>query len=363
MIVASVHITPPSLPGSMLTLSTTSSLCTCCLLVDMQVEHDELITRVLRHIKQEAGRAAAAAAGEVSAAGAAAAGELPAAGAGSSHQQVLLPVQQQPQQQHLGLQLGSKALQVMEGLERQELAGLPDQEQLEFYVLADMAFDSAVLVQLYKAHVCSYVAQVHMGRTMRNQSVTGYIRESVRATVMPGRVQQHHPDLASPLAELAGQVPELQATGSCNKLSKTHVVQQTAAAERLLLCLRCLDKWDQHVHLGRAAIAVAAVAAGSKSRLRGQQEQVEGEVAEVIDLAQADTDQELTHQLLASHEDVLLVCEKLPEQHWRGLRRHNKPTLQFSRDAYGVARVKLENSSTTPSLGSKFGPYMCRRRR
>lgn len=78
-VVASIHI--PPFPGvkKLATPSTTPALCTCHPCVDMQVEHDELTTRVLRHIKQEAGRAAA----------------------GSSQQQTLLPVQQQQQQRHL----------------------------------------------------------------------------------------------------------------------------------------------------------------------------------------------------------------------------------------------------------------------
>jgi len=257
-----------------------------------------------------------------------------AAAAGSQH--ALQPVDQQEVQQHVGLQLGPRASQlVMEGLEGHQLAALPNQEQLEYYVLADMEFDSSVLFQLYKRHVCFYVAQVHMGGTLRS----GHIRESVRAAVVPGRVQQQHPNLAGPLTDLAGQVPKLQSVASCSKSSKLPVVQQTDAAERLLLCLRCLDKWDKHVHLGQRQqlpqLLLQLLLPGVPA---GQQEDDGGGVAEVIDLAQADTDQELTQQLLASGEDVLFVREKLPHQE-----QHQPQHRHYQASGPHItSRVKLE---------------------
>jgi len=196
-----------------------------------------------------------------------------------------------------------------------------------------MAFDSATLVQLYQLHLCPYAGQVHMGGTLRS----GRICESVRAAVVRGRVQQHHPELASPLTQLAAQVPELQSVSSFSQSSTPLTVQQTDVAEQLLLCLRCLDKWDTHVHLGQQLqlpqllrqLLLSGVSAG-------QQEQSAGDIAEVIDLAQADTDQELTHQLIVSDEDVLLVREKLPQQQQQ---QHSQAT---SHGVTTTVKVKLE---------------------
>jgi hypothetical protein len=206
---------------------------------------------------------------------------------------------------------------------------LPNQQQMDYFFLADQPLDGSELLQLYTSHLAPLIATRHTG-SMGSRSGAGREAEAFKA-MGHSRVQQVCPSLAPGFDNLIAALSEqqqqqlqqpAQKKRKVSSRSTTAAVAAVAAAiepmdaaKRLLLALRSLVRWwskgqqEQQLPLLMQLLLFGHPAAD-----------VEG-VVECIDLVSDGEDESLNRQLMQGEEEVIVTREVQPReqrQRWGG---------------------------------------------
>ena len=150
--------------------------------------------------------------------------------------------QQQQEQQQVAERtdspLGRAATRLLrEHLHGKLLPGLPNEEQLQYYKLADKPFSAGELVQL-PSH---YLTPKSVRTVQADSSAASRGRESRHVKRMTRAEQQHAP-LAPGLLRLRNAVYVFKHSTSTAEIPAA-AVPQNPAASKLLPALRCLSEW------------------------------------------------------------------------------------------------------------------------
>jgi hypothetical protein len=197
--------------------------------------------------------------------------------------------QQQQQQDAAGSDppLGRAAARLLHShLQAKLLPGLPNEQQLQYYSLADTPFNAAELVQLHSR----YLAPKTVRTVQTDASSAAGSRRSTRQATKSSRVEQQFALLAPGLLRLRDAVYVFKHTTSTAAIPAS-AVPQNAASRELLLALRCLHKWEGRMVQQQEPPMLLQVLLLGKLQGGGG----EGEVVEVVDLA-ADDDREQEQQ-------------------------------------------------------------------
>lgn len=206
----------------------------------------------------------------------------------SSHLQVAeLPAQHGPEARRL----------VRSGLQAQKLPGVPNQQQMVYFDLADIPFSAAELRALHEARLQPYIAE----RLSAAVNRSGRCREQlVQVAVKQCRMEVHYPQLAPAILQLRDAVPGLlqQQQG---KGAKVPALKDSQAAKQLLLVLRCLQEWEKQRSAQPQVPLLLQLLLGVEA------DAVQAEVVEVVDLLSDEEDEQVEQQMLASGADMVLT--------------------------------------------------------
>lgn len=175
----------------------------------------------------------------IKAEGAAAAANAAAAAPSSSNGQ--------QQQQHPVL--GRAAARLLhDALAAGQLPGLPNEQQMQYFRLADEPFRAADLVALHTQFlVPDKTSRTTAGPNNDSSSGSGSSSRQTRKVQKVTLVEKHYPQLAPALLELRDAGPVLRQRGVSH--IPASALTRTPASTRLLVALRCLRDWQARVHL------------------------------------------------------------------------------------------------------------------
>jgi hypothetical protein len=191
-----------------------------------------------------------------------------------------------------------------------QLPGLPNQQQRQYFQLADLPFKAADLVDLYK----QFLVPDKTSRTTAGPDDTSSSGRQTRKAKKVTLVEKQYLQLAPGLLQLRDAVPVFRQHGVSH--IPASAVTQTPASTRLLLALRCLRDWQAKVHLPgqqevpmllrllagqhSGAAAAAVVAAGDD----------DGGVVECVDLVSDEEEEGGQQQHLTEDGCVLTVVKQ-----------------------------------------------------
>jgi hypothetical protein len=193
----------------------------------------------------------------------------------------------------------------------------PNEQQQEYFMLADQPFDGPELLQLYRKHLAPKPEIRY--RVLRN----GAVAERETGLLGPSHVERAYPALAPGFKQLVADVEnsqqQQQQGNKKRQRSSCEVAIEAAAAAAateepsdaarvLLLALRCLLHWEGQLHRQPALPLLLQLLL-----FGGPAPAVEG-VVECIDLAACENDEALNMQLMQQGAELLLVKEVLPKQ-------------------------------------------------
>jgi hypothetical protein len=152
--------------------------------------------------------------------------------------------QQEPHQQQQPV-LGRAAARLLrDALAAGQLPGLPNQQQMQYFQLADVPFRAADLVALHTQFlVADRTSRTTAGPSDNCSSSSRQTRKVQKVT----QAEKHYPQLAPALLALRDTVAVLRQRGVSH--IPASAVTQTPASTRLLLALRSLQDWQGRVHL------------------------------------------------------------------------------------------------------------------
>lgn len=174
------------------------------------------------------------------------------------------------------------------------LPGRLNEEQLQYYRLADKPFSAAELVQLHSSYLTPKTVRTVQADSGAANSTTDSSSSSrvLRHARKSTRAEQQFPRLAPGLLRLRDAVYVFKHTTSTAGIPSS-AVPQNAATRQLLLALRCLQDWEGRMLQHQEAPKLLQLLLLGKLLGGGG----EGEVVEAVDLAAADTrEQELQRQ-------------------------------------------------------------------
>jgi hypothetical protein len=196
----------------------------------------------------------------------------------------------------------------------------PNEQQLDYYMLADLPFSATELQQLHSHYLAPWLASRSVANSNRGRAV----RESVVTVPKPkGRIEtQYTAAVSGPVVQMADAVPELsqqqqqqqqQPSKKKQKVSEGQggesSIVQSAAASKLLLVLRCFQLWESRQVQEKELPQLLQLL------LHGQPAAAAAEaVIEVVDLVSDDENGQLDRQLLEGGEEVLLTKEVVPKE-------------------------------------------------
>jgi hypothetical protein len=220
------------------------------------------------------------------------------------------PQHQHQQPQHTTSPLGRAATRMLKDhLHAKLLPGLPNEEQLQYYELADRPFSASELVQLHSQYLTpKTVRTVQADAGIASSSVSsGSSRES-RHVSKSTRAEQQFPLLAPGLLRLRDAVYVFKHSTSRAEIPASAVPQNPAAC-KLLLALRCLSEWGGKMVQQQEPPMLLQVLLLGKVHGGGRDESTD--VVEYVNLAEDDDreqEQQRQQQLFEeSGEDCLMV--------------------------------------------------------
>jgi hypothetical protein len=200
--------------------------------------------------------------------------------------------QQQQAEGQTASPLGRAATRLLKDhLHAKLLPGLPNEQQLQYYELADKPFSAGELVQLHSRYLTpKTVRTVQADAGVASSSAaSGNSRES-RRVGKSTRAQQQFPLLAPGLLRLRDAVYVFKHSTSTAEIPAS-AVPQNPSASKLLLALRCLSEWGgKMVQQQEPPMLLQVLLLG---RVQGFEK--EGDVVEYVDLA-GDDDREQEQQ-------------------------------------------------------------------
>jgi hypothetical protein len=245
-----------------------------------------------------------------------------------------LSEEQQQQEEDAGgcnLPLGRAAARLLhDHLSKKLLPGLPNEQQLQYYMLADEPFSAAELVQLHSSYLAPKTVRTVPTDTGGAASSS---RETRRASKSTRAEQQFPSGLARGLLRLRDAVYVFKHTTSTAAIPAS-AVPQNPAASKLLLALRCMHEWEgRMVQQQEPPMLLQLLLLGKLQGGGG-----EGDVVEIIDLAEGEERQEEQQRQQQLFEDSGADCAVV----------HVKQAVQSTQDAaartsgVAVAAVKRE---------------------
>jgi hypothetical protein len=208
-----------------------------------------------------------------------------------------------------------------------EAAGIPpNEQQRDYFLLADQPFDGPQLLKLYRDKLASRLDTQY--RVLRN----GAVAERSSGRLGPSHVERVYPELAVAFDKLLASLEEAhhqqqqqqqqqeQAAKKrklCSHDTTAAAIAAAAAAAahevsdaalKLLLALRCLLLWEGRQHREQQMLLLLQLLL-----FGGPAPAVVG-VVECIDLASRDNDESLNMQLMQGGAELLLVREVLPKR-------------------------------------------------
>jgi hypothetical protein len=251
---------------------------------------------------------------------------------------------QEQQQQVAGgsdAPLGRAAARLLhDHLHARLLPGLPNEDQLQYYRLADEPFSAAQLVQLHSRHLAPKTVRIVQADST---SGAGSSRDTRRAT-KSSRAEQQYPLLAPGLLRLRDAVYVFKHTTSTAAIPAS-AVPQDAASRKLLLALHCLQEWEgRMVQQQEPPMLLQLLLLGKLQDGGG-----EGEVVEVVDLAAEDDmaqEQQQQQQLFAeSGADCMVVCVKQGQAARRGAAAAAAESGRVQAEAFDGASAAIKRES------------------
>ncbi|KAF6263253.1 hypothetical protein COO60DRAFT_1635284 [Scenedesmus sp. NREL 46B-D3] len=218
-------------------------------------------------------------------------------------------------------------------LVKQELGALPSQQQLQYWQLADKAFDAGQLQALATHYLMPRKAATLTGRANRSGRARPALVDA------PDIVQQQYPVLAPCLHRLLAQVQQqqqpdaiVQPKGKRKAADQASSFAESAASVVLLRALRCLQLWEARQVTQPDMPTLLQRMAGQGSAAAEAADTADADVTEVVDLTSADDDDnaglggqaaaaaaaaaasDQLQAFLAGQVDVLLVREQQGRQ-------------------------------------------------